>query len=231
MFRMRLSPALKEAMEVIYSHFEPYLDNPVGQIPNWLDAAPILDDLSGVASLPTIIRARKLLKVKSSKIAGKWKWSLPKNAPDEAMDIVHQRRMRVIEKEKSQRSPEQIRLDHPSVSRLSDYMREHNYEIKAKQLEREWQLSRTTLFAVKKILEIESQKRDDGWYWLYAGPGVCDWVIDKLSQGPVALKTMQAAFENMGWSRQLLSLVLRQHAEIIEQTIDGERFLLDVNVC
>lgn len=149
----------------------------------------------------TVYRARDLLQIRYERRDRKWWWYFPEAAPEEA--LVNYQRDKI--KEMAPITPRTRKLKQKSVRALCQFLKQNGYEIVAKRAYTELGYSRSAVQKAKSILALPHRTIDHILRWYWPAPEVQDWLIAKLSKGPVPrVRLEDMAHEEHEWTSTLL---------------------------
>lgn len=236
-----------ELLRVMHQQFEPYLSVIArNRTVTSLRATDVLHDVEeelsnhGITvSRVLILRARHALGIRSTKSgngAGSYfLWNLPTHTPEQIISLKRQNQQRALEKRvllKAAKKFDAIRgLDkHPDVQKLRSYMITCGCEVSSVEVLKQFQhRSKPTIQKFKRALGIVSIKRPDNWYWVYPAPEVREWLMRRLSEGPLPFDQLKDEADEAGWSRDVLRCTRTKVGGIGECYIDSIRHWFDVN--
>ena len=159
-------------------------------------------------------RVKKILGIKSIRKGGKWWWTFPLRSPSEAMDKIHERRV----KDYNPYREELKQLDRPRAKELHEIMKEHHNEIlntEALHLMERAGYVRHTILSTKSMLGIISKKTRGAWMWYYVDQELIDWLEAKLSTGPVPMtQIFIEAEDEKNWSEDLMRIAQKAMTHI-----------------
>lgn len=209
----------------IYDRFEEAskVDPGIRRLP-----ATDFEDLKNEYSPPSIVKAKKILSIRSQRLEGYWFWSYPREAPTEALQNIHKRKMDALnlaEDEQKKRARLSCRI-------LAELMTDCKFFATNKEIEHEMATrgySRATTLKMKSLLGIVSKSIDGIWMWIWPHKDVQDWMIKKLENGPVPIsQILLEANADHDWCDHLIYLT-RELLNIKSQYANGMSYWMDIN--
>jgi hypothetical protein len=168
--------------------------------------ATTFQPLYATHAVMTVNRAKKVLGIRSLRKSGKWWWTFPLHAPTEALEKVHQRRV----KEYNPYLTEMKYLRRPIAQKLTGILIDNGNEMRNTQVLRLMEMdgySRATVLVAKAKLGIISRKHDGVWVWYYIDERITTWLIDRLASGPVPEQQLFIeALDDHNWSEQVVRM-------------------------
>lgn len=212
-------------VEQIYQHFEPLINKPDLSLTHPITYLPasLFEYLEDKNSRPTIIKAKKILGIRSVKHKDEWVWTLPRFAPTESMQRLHVKRIAAL----TPLAEQLYEMNRPGAKRLTDIMTAHNYDAIGDDVCKEmlaYGYKRSTAVRLKGKLGIVSIKRDEHWHWVWAPRIVQDWLEVQLSTGPVALTVLyERAYSEHMWTADVVRMARIAlggvHSKLISQVV------------
>lgn len=222
-----------------------------------IKAKEALAKLEGKGSVPTIIKARKLLGVKSTKIAGQWCWLYPQFTPEVALGRGEKIIYRCLSlncidpevgKPRFEAPKDQRRIRCPfcggknvvrtksrnrDVEYLERTMRMGKYDLPAKKVLHALRRHlKSKIYSAKKELGISQYRDEEGIYrWVLVAEEVTDWLYDLLEvhRGKIEDSLVYSlALKEKGWKSHILLEKARIHLGNIKTAkIKDVRYWLD----
>lgn len=220
------APRTKELMSVICQLFSSAIkaDPRTKRLPA-TDFEFLRDDYSP----PTIIKAKRLLGIKSVRRDGFWFWTPPQYEPDEAIEHRIQKKI-----EDSNEAAKQVRImNQASAQTLTELMTTaglicKNDDILAEMLVRGYQ--RSTVLAMKARLGISSKKIGPDWMWIWGNRTVQDWLEKYLSAGPQPVeKVLIDAWAEQEWVDEVVYSAKQAVRTVILKRFNDKIYWMDLN--
>jgi hypothetical protein len=231
--KRRQKPKLDEAIRLIYQLFEPLLDKPdPDDLVLWINASIVHEKLGGMYAKLTLTRARVALGIKVIRAAGYSRWCLPQRTPEKALQSIHDSRLRSLGSPDIRETRYMVKYKREALQLFQRLMTDSHLDVPSETILRylrENGFSRVTAHRMKKELGVESVKRPDGWYWVWASPEVKEWLEKRLSAGPVSLTMIQKEAEAMGWSPDVILAAKRELREVKDRITDNQLYWYDMN--
>lgn len=138
--------------------------------------AYMMEDLRDSYSPPTLVKAKRMMGVKSVRRDGSWFWTQPKLTPLEAINLKHE--ASISELDVAQAKLE--RLERQVCKTLGEILKDSNYCISNAAAYQEMHnrgFGRSNILRAKADLKIATKKVEDVWNWVWFGPEVQDWLV------------------------------------------------------
>jgi hypothetical protein len=180
-------------------------------------------------SRPTVIKAKKILGIRSIRKDKLWWWAWPLRAPEKALQEDLDIRIREAFKHPDYRLVRERLgvLSRPGAKDLLGVMHEHRYyapaEVVRGQMYDEFKMRKQKLQRLKSSLGIVSYKNpEDGlWYWVHPAREVQVWLLDMLSDGPVTFVSLFEAARAKGWDEVVVRMAKLAVGGITACSING----------
>ena len=219
---------MMRVMREIYDRFDPWIRrkvnpmNETGENPTtvWAMQAEFFEELWNkyenprAYSRPTVIKAKKLLGIRSLRIDNRWYWTFPKSAPDEAQEAIYRKTLEKIAKESSVHTLVYKRVHKDSVQWFIRYMKENNYEIARNIIYEEKEYGWQTVKRIKAFLGVVTIYRNFNGvrkvFWIYPAKEVQNWLLDQIpaaTDPPIRRDDiLTRAQVEKGWSEELIMM-------------------------
>lgn len=216
--RPRKNSRMYTLITEIYNNFEPLISSPDPNKPVLALPAETFGYLENEYSSPTVIKAKKILGIDSRRTKKGWVWCIPRYAPDEAMQKLHDKQMESLN-EPLEQMREHAR---PSAVALAEIMAEFNYDAAANDVIEALPFKRTTIVRMKSLLGIVSVKRANIWRWVYPSKEIQDWLLEQMNDGPVGLEHLFALARQREWSEDVVKFARLALGGIQSRIVDGK---------
>ena len=173
-------------------------------------------------SPPTIVKAKRMLGVKSTRKDGLWFWGRPKRTPEEALSDRYLADLGDLDEAKKE-----IRRINSRVCKvLMELMVTSGYIALNKDILKEMDIrgyGRISTLRAKSTLGIATRKIDGEWMWLTYDEAVVKWLEKQLDNGPVLVRDLMArAWEDKQWHREVVKMA-RESVGTIRWTMNENK--------
>lgn len=235
----RLKQKLRSCVEEMYGEFDTLLETHRGlRDTATLPANDFHELLSHRYSIKTIMKAKKMLGIRSEKMRGHFYWHLPTKTPEGVSQQYHDKKVETKDKLQNEayvslhNEWEKPGEKHSGMSELRDHMTlTYHCDGIAKEVYSGIRLMfcHKTVFEAKKYLKVKSIKTKEGWRWVYACKEALDYLEKRLFSGPVPVERLEQEFLRKGWSRNVLNLCRETLGGIHYKSIHGKFYWYDIN--
>lgn len=225
--KVRKTPHMQGLLDIIYEIFDlaSVRDSKIKRLP-----ATDFQFLKEDYSPPTIIRAKRILGIKSQRREGFWFWSFPKYSSSEALKLVHERKIEEMDLART----EIQNLQRAASVTMQELFISGGLYLRNVDVLREMDIrgySRSTTLKVKAQLGIISQKiEEDGWMWIWGYRPVQDWLEAFLSTGPQPVdKIYIEAFSEHDWRKEIIDVARKAVPTIRLKFFNSIQYWVDLN--
>lgn len=191
-------------------------------------------------SRPTILKAKRILGVRSVRRDGTWWWTLPLRAPEAAMQEALEEKCREIRFAEDYQgrlgkqhadivATRSSYFRRPIFQQMIRFLAEQKYMVstewaRAALLDTYGYKKQTVDKAKAKLGVVSWKNPEDGlWYWVYGSKEVQEWLLDELSEGAQTFRYLfDKAMRTKGWHSQVIRMARLASGGITTCSIDGQ---------
>jgi hypothetical protein len=173
-------------------------------------------------SPPTVVKAKRLLGIRSSRSDGIWFWSKPKKTPEEALSDRYQKDMSALDEARQEIN----RINSKVCKTLSDIMHGIRFCDLNTHVLSEMDLrgyGKIATYRAKAALGIATKRVNGEWLWLWYDDQVVQWLEKKLEDGPVPVHDiLEAGEREHHWHPEVVKMA-REAIGTIRFSMQGEK--------